>query len=243
MSEWFETWFDSEFYHILYKNRDQHEAEQFLNNLIAAIPIDKNQRILDLACGTGRHANYLSGLGYKVLGTDLSSHNIKLAQSHSSNHNKARFKVHDMRNPLEGEVFDIVLNLFTSFGYFNRPEDNLRSLRAMRGNLNDGGTLVIDFFNAVKLCASLPAEEVKLVDDVLFKINKELVGGVVKKSIDILSNGKEHHHKEEVQVLNLLDFTDLMRQAGFKILRTFGNYNLDAFGSDSDRLILVATKI
>jgi SAM-dependent methyltransferase len=243
MSEWFETWFDSEFYHILYKNRDQREAEHFLDKLILAIPIGREARVLDLACGTGRHANYLSALGFNVTGTDLSPLNIKIASSKSGGLPTASFLVHDMRNPMNSEVFDVVLNLFTSFGYFSVPEDNLRSLRAIHSNLAAGGKLVIDFFNAEKLCASLPSEEVKTVDNIEFRISKVVVNGVVRKSINFNAKGCSHNYKEEVQVLGLPDFERMLDQTGFKISRTFGDYELQPFTPESDRLIFVATKV
>jgi len=242
MSEWFEAWFDSEYYHILYKNRDQQEAEQFLNSLISSIPIGKKDRVLDLACGTGRHANYLSSLGFNVTGTDLSPRSIKMAVASSKSKSSAFFKVHDMRDPLTDELFDIVLNLFTSFGYFKAHEDNLRSLRAIHSNLAADGKLVIDFFNAGKLCATLPTSEVKTVDKLEFKINKEVKDSVVIKTISFNADGRLHNYREEVQVLNLSDFVSLMKETGFKIICTFGNYNLESFSPDSDRLIIVAKK-
>ena len=68
---WFENWFNSKYYHILYKNRDHKEAVFFLDNIIKNININDGQ-ILDVACGKGRHAKYLNHLGFNVTGIDLS---------------------------------------------------------------------------------------------------------------------------------------------------------------------------
>ncbi len=78
--EWFASWFDSPFYHILYKNRDDEEAQQFISNLIQHIHLKKNAKVMDLACGKGRHARMLHQEGLRVLGVDLSPNSISAAK-------------------------------------------------------------------------------------------------------------------------------------------------------------------
>ena len=80
IQNWFESWFDSPYYHILYKNRDDTEAQKFLRNLLRVINPPSNAKILDLACGKGRHAIFLRKLNYKVVGTDLSKLSISEAK-------------------------------------------------------------------------------------------------------------------------------------------------------------------
>ena len=74
--QWFETWFDTEEYHQLYKNRDDHEASIFIGKLIQFLSPAPNASFLDIACGKGRHAKPINDLGYKVVGYDLSSNSI-----------------------------------------------------------------------------------------------------------------------------------------------------------------------
>ena len=92
--EWFEDWFNSKYYHILYKNRDTSEAIFFLKNIINQLKF-KDGKILDVACGKGRHAKYFNELGYEVIGTDLSQKSIEFAKNYSNE--KLDFFVHDMR--------------------------------------------------------------------------------------------------------------------------------------------------
>ena len=80
--KWFESWFDTPYYHLLYKHRDDKEAHKFIKNLMQFLKIDKDQNILDLACGKGRHSIFLNKLGYRVTGVDLSSQNILQAQKY-----------------------------------------------------------------------------------------------------------------------------------------------------------------
>ncbi|MCB0512464.1 MAG: class I SAM-dependent methyltransferase, partial [Bacteroidetes bacterium] len=77
---WFELWFNSPFYHILYKNRDQNEANIFIDNMITKLKMDYG-KILDLACGKGRHAYYLAEKGFDVIGVDLAENSIKYANT------------------------------------------------------------------------------------------------------------------------------------------------------------------
>src|SRR5687768_8108297 len=75
--EWYETWFDSPYYHILYSHRDNLEASNFLNNLISFVKPSRGARILDVACGKGRHSIYLNDQGFDVTGFDLSEQSIE----------------------------------------------------------------------------------------------------------------------------------------------------------------------
>ena len=121
------------FYHILYKDRDHTEAERFMYNLTEYLNIPEQGKILDLACGKGRHATYLNQIGYNVIGADLSENSINHAKQFEND--TLHFKVHDMCKPF-GETFDAVFNLFTSFGYFENETDNLATINAIKTKTN-----------------------------------------------------------------------------------------------------------
>jgi len=144
-STWYSSWFDTPYYHILYKDRNDAEAQVFMDNLTHYLNLPEEAKILDLACGKGRHSIYLNQLGYDVTGTDLSENSI--AEASKSSNEKLHFKVHDMRLPFE-EKYDAVFNLFTSFGYFDNDEDNFKTLSAIKESLTEYGFAVIDFLNA-----------------------------------------------------------------------------------------------
>ena len=124
--DWFASWFDTSYYHILYKHRDYSEGQSFLKNLITFLKLEKNKVILDLACGKGRHSIYLNSLGFHVIGADLSKNSIEFAKQFETE--TLKFVEHDMRNPLKNK-FDVILNLFTSFGFLsNNLHVELREL-------------------------------------------------------------------------------------------------------------------
>lgn len=238
---WFESWFDTDYYHILYKNRDNKEAEKFIGNLVDYIQLPQHSRVLDLACGKGRHSMTLFTHGYNVLGVDLSPQSIDFAE-YFSNEN-LQFKVHDMREVIQGERFDAVFNLFTSFGYFDSSEDNKQVLNSVNEMLKPNGVLLIDFMNAVKVIANLVTEETKIVEGITFNITRKYDNQHIYKYIRFEAEGRQHNYMERVQALKLSDFEQLLDTCGFDLIRTFGNFNLESYEENtSDRLILLARK-
>lgn len=240
MKEWFESWFDTPYYHILYKDRSYSEAELFIRNLFGKLNLGKDKKVLDLACGKGRHAIYANSLGYHTTGVDLSGESIKIANEKASE--SLVFFQHDMRLPIEGESFDLVMNLFTSFGYFDRTDDNIRVLESVRTYLKDNGKLVIDFLNADKVVKDLVSVENKQIEGIDFEISKCIENGSVIKDIRFTDQGKAHHFQEKVQLLKRADFENFLSCSGFKIEGIYGDYRFNSFTPDSDRLIIIAKK-
>ena len=140
---WYASWFDTPYYHILYKDRDYAEAQLFIDNLNQYLNLADDAKVLDLACGRGRHSIYLNKLGHHVIGADLSQNSINYAKKYEND--TLEFVVHDMREPFN-EKFDAILNLFTSFGYFPDEKDNLTTLKAIQASLTDYGLAVLDFY-------------------------------------------------------------------------------------------------
>ena len=157
---WFASWFDTPYYHILYKERNYREAQIFMDNLTHYLNLPEKAKVLDLACGKGRHSIYLNQLGYEVVGADLSENSI--AEANKNQNKTLHFQVHDMRETFE-DKFDAIFNLFTSFGYFENDEDNLTTLKAMKESLTEHGFAVIDFMNVNQVIGNLVPAEVKTV--------------------------------------------------------------------------------
>ncbi len=236
-TDWFESWFDSHYYHILYKHRNNSEAQFFMNNLTAFLKIPKGASIIDLPCGKGRHAKYLSELGYKVTGLDLSKNSIAEAKNYESDF--LHFDVHDMRNPLN-QKYDAILNLFTSFGYFNTDEEDLLVLSNFKKALKPGCFAVIDFINIEKAIHQLVLKETKIIDGIEFNITKKIQEGFIVKEITINDKGSISKFYEKVKCINFEKIKKYLELVGFDLYHTFGNYNLEKFDKKtSDRLILV----
>ena len=234
---WFSTWFDSPYYHILYKNRNEEEAQVFMDNVTHYLNMPENGTILDLACGKGRHSIYLNKLGYQVTGVDLSENSIAVAQEYLNA--TLQFKTHDMREQLN-ETFDGVFNLFTSFGYFDTHEDNIKTLKAIKESINEYGFGVIDFFNTDYIIENLVAEETKEIDGITFNIKRTVENNKIIKEIRFSDNGETYFFTEKVAAFTLTDFEAMMEEAGIYLLEIFGDYKLRKYyKSESERLIMI----
>ena len=235
--KWYSSWFDTPYYHILYKERNYREAQVFMDNLTHYLNLPEKATVLDLACGKGRHSIYLNQLGFTVLGADLSENSI--AEANKNANETLHFKVHDMREPFE-EKFDAIFNLFTSFGYFENDDDNLTTLKAIKESLSDYGFAVIDFMNVSQVIETLVPEEIKTMEGIDFHIKRYLKENHIYKEIDFEDQGQKFHFTEKVKALTLKDFEDLMEEAGIYLLDIFGDYKLRKFfKTQSERLIMI----
>lgn len=238
---WYRSWFNAPYYHILYRNRDGVEAAKFIDRLLKYLNPDPQAHFMDLACGKGRHSIYINQKGFDVTGVDLSPENIR--QASESANDKLHFAVHDMRAPFESEKFDYVLNLFTSFGYFESLDENKKVLEAAHHNLKPKGIFLIDFLNVNQVVKKLVPDETQEIDGILFNISRRVVDGMIEKNIKVTDKEETHLFQEQVKALSRQDFIGMLGQANFEILDTFGDYNLGRFDENaSDRLIIIARK-
>ena len=236
-TEWFASWFDTSYYHILYKHRDDTEAQEFIKNIVQFLAIKKEEKLLDLACGKGRHSIFSNKLGYNVVGADLSKNSINIAKKFENK--RLYFLEHDMRNPLQHK-YDVILNLFTSFGFFEDDNEDIKILKNIKNGLKTDGIAIIDFMNAKKVINNLVPEEVQKIDGITFNLSRYVENGFVIKEINFDADGENHTYFEKVKCLDLTKINLYLDSVGFKIKHTFGNYQLDAFNENtSDRLILV----
>jgi SAM-dependent methyltransferase len=208
-----------------------------MNRLTAFLALKPKDTILDLACGRGRHAKYLYKQGFTVTGVDLSEESIRYAKQYEKPN--LHFQVHDMCLPYP-EKFDAVFNLFTSFGYFEKESDNLRTIKAIKAELKAGGYGVIDFLNVELAIKNLIPSEKKKVGNIVFNITKRVEDGYIVKEIRFKDNEKNYCFTERVKALRLADFLEYFSAAKVELVQTFGDYHLNPFNQDtSERLILI----
>jgi SAM-dependent methyltransferase len=239
--KWYQNWFNSPYYHILYHQRNDREAEVFIDSLFSRLRPDADARVLDVACGRGRHSVYVNRKGYDVTGIDLSHSNIEFAKQFENE--RLHFFEHDMRHLLYINYFDITLNLFTSFGYFESERDHLNALKSFRKSLKPGGLLVLDYFNRDKILSDLTGEEIKVCGGIVFHIRKAVEGDKIIKTISFDDGGSSYLFQEEVQAFSEAGFRKLFAMAGLRVEAVFGDYLLKEFDPvHSDRLIMICKK-
>ncbi len=240
--DWYESWFSSSYYKLLYAERNEQEAEDFINALLAYLQPKKGSKMLDIACGEGRFSIQLEERGFDVTGIDLSDASISKAKKHENEH--LHFHVHDMRYPFYINHFDYSFNFFTSFGYFGNDADNIMAARSFAKGLKKGGTLVIDYLNPQYIIDNLVSEEIVNKNGHTFDIKRKVESGFIIKEITINdAHGETHHFDERVSAFELADFIRIFDAAEMRLTDTFGNYTLDDYDhKTSPRQIMIFKK-
>ena len=228
--EWFESWFDTPYYHILYSNRDYTEAENFITQLTAELQLPENSEIIDLACGKGRHSVFLNKLGYKVLGLDLSKKSI--------DHNKQfenenlQFAVHDMRDTVDHAPVDAVFNLFTSFGYFDSVDDDRRVFKSVSDVLKPGGFFVLDYLNENYVRNKMISDAEIHRGGIDFKISKKIESQHIVKEIKFSADGQDFNFFEKVKLHTPKSIQKYAEENGFERIKIWGDYQLNDFDAE-----------
>ena len=243
---WFETWFNTPYYHILYKDRNFEEAENFITLLINDLKIPEHSKIIDLACGKGRHAVFLNRMGFEVLGLDLSEESI--SQNKIFENDMLKFKVHDMREAIYPEIstqkVDAVCNLFTSFGYFESDVEDKKIFRSVADALVDNGFFILDFLNEQWVKNTLVPQAITTKGDIEFHISKRIEDQHVIKDINFKDQGEAFHFFEKVKLHTLEEIGSYAEEFGFERVKIYGDYHLGAFDRDtSPRCINVFRKL
>ena len=242
--EWFKSWFDSKYYHILYKNRNTQEAHFLIKNLVNLLIPDKNSLFLDLGCGSGRHSIELNKMGYKVDGIDLSTKSLEIAKPFENSRLKfirADFRKLDFENK-----YDFILNLFTSFGYFDKENEHAQVFKQIFKSLKNNGHFVIDFLNtkkAVKNISKTNPQQTIHIDNIEFRIKKTYDNNFIYKNIEIVDSGKKISFSEKIKIITLDKFLKYFDGLNIHLEYQFGDYKLSNFDeNNSDRLILIFKK-
>lgn len=238
MTEWFEQWFGEEYLRA-YAHRDDEDAERLVGLLDVLGVAGSGQRVLDLACGPGRHLAVLARRGARVVGLDLSRVLLLAAREAGAD----RLVRADMRSlPFRDAAFDAVLNLFTSFGYFTEDVEHETVLREVARTLRPGGRFVLDFLNAPAVRAGLVARDERttgataVVQERWFSPD----GRFVHKRIRVGAEGRTF--TERVRLYERLEIEAMMAAHGLRTIRAAGSYDGARHGPDSERLILVGER-
>jgi len=239
VSEWFESWFGEE-YVALYPHRDAAEAEHVVDLIENTAHVPHGARTLDLACGAGRHSKVLAERWWTA-GLDLSEVLLRLAHREMS---EASFVRGDMRVlPFRTGAFQLVVNLFTSFGYFSDDASHLRVVKEVARVTSRGGTFVLDFLNTAHLRDTLVPYDERIIGDRIVEQRRSISDDerFVIKHIGIRGTDKEY--VERVRLFEAGDLTFMLKAAGFDVTHGFGNYDATPLSQESPRVILFGTRL
>ena len=238
MTEWFEQWFGEE-YHDLYPHRDDEDARRAVALIRSVVSWESGDRILDLACGPGRHAAELARWGgrVRVIGFDLSRAMLRRARERS----EACLVRGDMRAlPFRAGSFALAVNLFTSFGYFLDDDEHRRVVQQVVGALSPRGHFVLDYLNAEHVRRTLKVTEQTGGPDVVVTRRIDSANRFVIKEIELRDEGRRF--QERVRLYGPDELAALLTDAGLRVIARFGNYDGAPAGPAAPRVILVATR-
>jgi len=245
-----EPWYKKSFgkhYLNLYQHRDIQEAQDQVDLLCDLIPLKPSHRILDMACGAGRHLAALRKKGYtKLMGIDLSSHLLSTAQNYFTENKTTNISLiqSDMRYLPFTNSFDAIISLFTSFGYFKEDKENLLVLKNSHSCLSTRGIMLLDYFNTSTVIKNIVKSEEFLKDGIEYKIKRfhDVKNKRIEKNTFILNDGHEETYNESVRLYKKQELIEMFKEAGFKKMVLFGDLKGSPFHSESNRLIIKAQK-
>jgi SAM-dependent methyltransferase len=237
-ADWFEEWFGEDYLRI-YQHRDETEAEHVVELIAGFLEGRPISSVLDLGCGAGRHSRALCERWWTV-GLDLSAALLRIARREMRDDPYVRADMREL--PFAPGSFDLVVNLFTSFGYFEDDAENERVLVCVGSSLREGGTFVIDFLNASEVRTDLVPYDERVENGITIEQTRTISPDdrFVEKTIRLRERGKEYF--ERVRLLTAKDLQRMLAAAGFDVVRRVGDYKGAVWSEHSPRTILFARR-
>ncbi len=212
-----------------------------VDQLVALLKLEP-LKILDLGCGQGRHAIELARRGYEVTGVDLSSYLLGVAAERASAAGvTVRWLQGDMRRPPVGREFDLVLNLFTSFGYFDDDAENAAVLRAGASALRPSGRMVLELIHGERFLRDFQEREWFTMGQTTVLEQRRLDRARRRMHVQrtVVRNGEEDVSYHSLRLYGGREIDALARSAGFARVELFGGWAGEPLTQASTRLLAV----
>lgn len=244
MSEWFEDWFSTEEYLYVYRHRNNDDAVDLFNLILKNIEIEPGAKVLDLACGAGRHSILFAKNGYDVTSVDLSENLLNVARKSAE---ELMLNINIIKSDLRllnlADRFQLIINLFTSFGYFEQDYENEKIIKIVEQQLNENAYFVLDFFNVVHLKKNLIPISYDKIEEAIIRQERTFDQDRIVKKITVIKKNSERSYFESVRAYSKSELSSMILKNGLKIIKIFGDYSGNAFDeNNSSRIIIIAQK-
>lgn len=238
MSEWFEDWFNED-YLKAYPHRDEREAIEQVEAVIELLHLSGKERILDLACGNGRHALEFARRGYDVVGVDLSETLLALAQeSAEAQHLTLSLERRDMRDLHNLGSFDLVLSLFTSFGYFADMADNQKVLDEVASCLRSGSLFFLDYLHPHQVYSQLEPRSTLQIEGETVRVTRRTEGDLAIKELHFPT----HTYTERVHLYTKAQLEQMLKNANLLLEAVYDDYHGSPWLEEGHRQVMLARK-
>ncbi len=244
--EWWQSFFDETTAQIMFHEEAWQRAEQNCDALVSLLGLQPSAKILDLACGPGRFAIPLAKRSFRVVGLDISEVYLEQGRAKAKEQGlEIEFIRGDMRAiPFENE-FDAVINLFTSFGYFEREEDHLQVLKEVRKSLKPGGRFLLELQNRDWLIKNFRPRDWREYPNffVLEEITMNFERNRIESRWIVLRGAERKEYTLSLRVFTLAELLELFAQAGLKVLGYYGGLRQEPWSVEARRLAIVAERL
>jgi len=243
---WFEDWFADQRYLQLYSHRNLAEADQAVELIVRRSRLRPPAQVLDLACGAGRHAVALAARGFGVTAVDLSATLLDAARANARSHNvQIEFVQRDMRHLDFTGRFDLVAQLFTSFGYFATREEDAQVLHRVRSALRTGGWYALDLIDPAWLHEHIVPENMTWMEGASVLERRTIEGDRVVKRIEIRGDdGNVAHFSEQVRLYEPQEIDTMLRAAALEPVEWMGTYDGQPFDpATSPRMLILCRAV
>jgi len=242
--DWWRTWFGPgylELYDEALQERTPVEIDQLEHFLQLRPPL----RILDLPCGQGRHAIELARRGYDLTGMDLSPYLLDVAKARAKEAGvRVEWRLGDMRQAIGGDAFDVIINLFTSFGYFADEADDRLVMRAAASMLKPGGRFLLEVINGERIMARFEEREWFTVGQTAVMERRSLDTSARRMVVEwtVSSNSGTEVNVHALRLYGGRDLHEMLTAEGFERVELYGDWNSEPLMPDSLRVLAVGTR-
>ena len=240
IKEWYKDWFSSKDYLDVYRHRNSEDTERLVNLITSTVNPEPDAEILDAACGAGRHAIKFAKKGFNVTAFDLSETLLQIGVDEAKQHNVSiDFLNSDIRTFMTDTKFDLVLSLFTSFGYFESDDENFIFPKNAFNMMKHKGYYVLDYFNKNFVEHNLVEESERKVNEKEIVENRFIENDRVIKRISIREENQNNEYVESVKLYSLEQIEERFKSIGFKTVNVFGDYLGNPFKNESSERCII----
>lgn len=226
MTEWWQTFFDETYFAVGLRRIDRRKTLADARFLHDVLSLKKGSKILDVCCGVGRHALELAKAGYDVTGVDLSKEYLELGRKRARKRGlEVKFEQYDMRRLPYKARFNAVISMWTSFGYFEKEQDNLRTLKRIHRALKRGGKFLIEVINRDWIVANFEAVGWTEIGNgyILEKRDMDTLRSRLNADWTYITKDQTIRKRLSLRIYTIHELVDLLGSAGFRVDRLFGD--------------------
>ncbi len=241
---WWQKFLDQHYVNV--SGDSEKRSSREVESIVRMLNLKPKAKILDLCCGYGRHSIELAERGFRVTGYDLSDMFLRKAKETSKALGvKVQFKKGDMRRLPFEEDFDAVVNMFTSFGYFDKESDDLKALKGVCKALKHKGLFLLDLKNREQLIRGFQRRRWRSEKDFIMLEDNffDLFTSRWESTRTLLfEDGKKKEYSFSLRLYSFAEILNLLKRAGFLLESVYGDFDFGQYSLDSPRMILISRK-